>query len=180
MTNILHRRLTCSIVLPIIILLSTIIFATVPAMFDAHYLIVNGCRICAMFHLIPIIYGIGVSLCGAELDMIDLSKPHSATLVKTTSGTYCIEICRFPFWSRLDAYNEEKHAIERYNDFVEGDKRAAKLRAQSGVVRVITTPYKKAKVTTDDFEHIANILNQYAPDKVKAIRDLQAVYNSDK
>lgn len=117
---------------------------------------------------------------GAELCMIDLSKPHRATLVKTTNGKYCIEICRFPFWSHLEEHTEEKRAVEQYNNFVKGDKRAAELRAKSGIVRVITTPHKKAKVTTDDFEYIAGILNQYAPDKVKAIRDLQAVYNSDK
>lgn len=118
---------------------------------------------------------------GADYSLIDFSKPHRAVLSKDNSGKYFVGVCRFPFWTDVPAYgsssNTEENAIKRYEELKKKSAVARQKKLESGPIRVLAEPTSKSITKTDTFEYIADILNQYAPDKVEAIRKLKEVFD---
>lgn len=122
---------------------------------------------------------------GADLSFINLSKPHLAILAKDKGGDYIVQICRFPFWSYIDREYGEENAeslvLDKYKKKVARDTEQYKKKCESGPVRVITEPCSDPTISSaaDAYKHIETLLEQYAPEKVEAIRKIKAVFEKE-
>jgi hypothetical protein len=117
---------------------------------------------------------------GAGDDCINLSQPHTAILAKDDNGNFIIEVCQFPFWDFFEGNdNTEAGALKEYDYRKKRDEEKHKKKCESGPVRVITEPVAPKHADKDAFEHIAEILKQYAPEQVEAIRKLKEVFDKE-
>lgn len=173
----LHTRTACSMV-PVIMLTILLIIVLLLANQAIHPSFV------AFIPFLIIFFFAGVlgTVNGYFLNFVNLNKPHRAVLVKTDDGYYRVELCKFPFWTYVGGScysgHSEERALQEYE--VEKCSQQGKLqkKLESGPIRVLAEPSgPKISSASDAYKHIESILEQYAPEKVEAIRKLKEVFD---
>ena len=73
--------------------------------------------------------------------------------------------------------NTEENVIKSYETLIKESEEARIKKLESGPVRVLAEPSgPKIGSPSDAYKHIESILEQYAPEKVEAIRKLKEVF----
>ena len=175
--KLIHTRISCFVFFVALLVFHGIFFSEIlPIFYDWNQGFVVFGFVCMMTGIASLM-GLISSLGGCSLDMINLAKPHKATLVKGPNGRFRVEVVRFPFWSSVECEQDEDAAVSNYAKEKQLDEERLKLVKESGPIRVITEPSgPKINSISDAYEHIESLLKQYAPEKVDAIRKLKEVF----